>query len=77
MKKILKILFVFILIILLIFIINYIRINITYMMNKKDYKESFNVYGNKNNYVPQGLTYSDKYNIVLQTSYNSKHKEYS
>ena len=74
MKTILKILCIFILIILLIFIINYLRINITYMINKKDYKNSFNVYGNNNNYVPQGLTYSDKYNIALQTSYNSKHK---
>ena len=74
MKTILKILCIFILIILLIFIINYLRINITYMINKKDYKNSFNVYGNNNNYVPQGLTYSNKYNIALQTSYNSKHK---
>ena len=74
MKSILKILLIIILIIILIFIINYLRINITYMINKNDFKNSFTIYGNNNNYVPQGLTYSDKYNIALQTSYNSKHK---
>ena len=72
--KILKIICIFILIIAIILIIDYLRLNVSYLINKKDYKESFKVYGNKNNYVPQGLTYSDKYNIVLQTSYNSKHK---
>ena len=72
--KILKIICIFILIIAIILIIDYLRLNVSYLINKKDYKESFKVYGNKNNYVPQGLTYSDKYNIALQTSYNSKHK---
>ena len=74
MMRVLKIIYIFIIIVILIFFINYLRINISYMLNKKDFKDSFNVYGNNNNYVPQGLTYSDKYNIVLQTSYNSKHK---
>lgn len=41
---------------------------------KKDYKETWDVQGNKNHYVPQGLAYSNMYDILLQTSYNSNHK---
>ena len=62
------------LIIIGILILDYLGINISYIMHKDKYIESFPIYGNHNNYVPQGLVYSKKYNIVLQTSYNSKHK---
>ena len=51
----------------------YLRLNVSYLIHKDKYIDSFPVYGNQNNYVPQGLVYSTKYNIILQTSYNSKH----
>ena len=73
MKNYIKIIYFIILIIIGILILDYLRINISYIMHKDKYIESFPVYGNHNNYVPQGLVYSKKYNIVLQTSYNSKH----
>lgn len=57
----------------MILVIDYIRLNISYQMNKGEYVEGFPVYGNKGNYVPQGLAYSSLYNVVLQTSYNSNH----
>lgn len=72
-KKLNKFSKVFILVILgllLIFIIDYIRINIRYFVTRSNYEETFKVYGNRNKYVPQGLSYSKKYNIVLQTSYS-------
>ena len=59
---------------ILAFIIDYATINIRYLINKKDYKDSLTIVGNKNGYIPQGLAYSEKYNVALQTSYNSKHK---
>lgn len=66
--------FIFIIcIIILLLVLNYARINIRYFINKSSYIETLNIYGNKNNYVPQGLAYSKKYNVVMQTSYNSKH----
>ena len=58
---------------ILILIIDYLRINIFYKINENMYKEEFLVQGNKNGYIPQGLTYSDKYEIYIQTSYNKKH----
>ena len=59
---------------LFIFLFNYLRINIFYIANKDKYIEVFDVLGNTDNYVPQGLFYQEKYNIVLQTSYNKKNK---
>ena len=56
--------------ILLILIIDYIRLNIFYIINKNNYTEIADIQGNKNKYAPQGLTYSEKYNVILQTSYN-------
>ena len=73
-KKIAKILIVIIIISITILVINHISLNIHYLINKHNYKETFSVSGNKGNYVPQGLSYSSKYNVALQTSYNSKHK---
>ena len=64
----------FIIGILCILIIDYIRITIHYQITKKNYQEEYMIYGNKNKYTPQGLSYSVKYNVILQTSYNSKHK---
>lgn len=72
-RKFLKFILFFILFIILILIIDYIRLNIFYLVNKSNYIETIDIQGTKEKYVPQGLTYSDKYNIVLQTSYNSKH----
>lgn len=72
-KKIFKIIGIVIGVIILILIIDYIRLNIIYLKTKGDYKEVFDIHGNSGKYTPQGLTYSDKYNVVLQTSYNSKH----
>ena len=73
MKTILKIILFIIIGIILIFIINYARLNIFYLINKGKYVETFDIQGIKNKYVPQGLAYSDKYNVILQTSYNKKH----
>ena len=71
LKKSLIIFSIIILLIISVFIINYLRLYISYIFNKKDYIETFDVQGNKSKYVPQGLCYCDKYNIALQTSYNS------
>lgn len=72
LKVILKVLLFIAIGILIVIVIDYARINIRYLFNKKDYEETFNIYGNKNGLVPQGLTYSEKYNIVLQTSYSKE-----
>ena len=61
-------------IVLFIFILNYLRINVFYQINKKNYHESFNVPGNKNGYVPQGMAYDKEHNIILQNSYNGDGK---
>ncbi|MBQ3408176.1 MAG: hypothetical protein IJH12_03105 [Clostridia bacterium] len=53
---------------------DYIRLNASYFINKSKYEEVFSVQGNTNKYVPQGLTYSNKYNVAMQTSYNSNHE---
>lgn len=51
---------------------DYIRLNLLYTINKSKYEEVFDVQGNTGKYVPQGMAYSEKYNVVLQTSYSSK-----
>ena len=43
-------------------------------MNKSNYTEYSKIEGNLNNYAPQGLAYSNKYNVILQTSYNKNKK---
>ena len=55
-------------------LLDYIILNISYNMNKYRYEEVFDVQGNTNKYIPQGMAYSDKYNVVLQTSYSGKHE---
>ena len=61
-------------VVIAVIIIDYSRIIVSYNLNKEKYIECFDVQGNNGKYVPQGLAYSDKYNIILQTSYNKKHK---
>ena len=73
-KKIVKIILIIVLVAITIFVLNYIRINIHYQINKKNYQDAFPVAGNQDHYVPQGLCYSSKYNVALQTSYNGDHK---
>ncbi len=72
-KKIIRIIIFIILFGLFLYLLNVARLNIQYLVYKSNYKESFKTIGNKDNYVPQGLCYSDKYNVMLQTSYNGKH----
>ena len=69
-KTIIKIPVILILTVLLILVIDYIRLNIFYIMNKDNYIEVADTQGNTNKYAPQGLTYSKKYNVILETSYN-------
>lgn len=73
LKKILIIFGCLIGFIILVLIIDIIRLTISYNINKDKYVDQFDVQGNTSNYVPQGLAYSEKYNVALQTSYNSKH----
>jgi len=73
MKKFIRKVYFILLIIIIIILFNYTRLIISYLVHNYEYVNSFPIYGNHNNYVPQGLVYSEKYNIVLQTSYNSKH----
>lgn len=70
LKIIIKIPLILISILILILIIDYIRLNLFYIINKNKYIEVADIQGNKNKYAPQGLTYSEKYNVILQTSYN-------
>ena len=72
-KIIIKLFSYIIPIILIALIIDYARLNIHYYLNKNIYDETFDIRGNKDNYVPQGLAYSSEYDIILQTSYNKKH----
>ena len=59
-------------IIILLIIFNYSRIIVSYNKQKAICTESFDVNGKQDSYVPQGITYSLKYNCILQTSYNKK-----
>ena len=61
-----------ILIPIVIYIAVYIFLNVSYHLNKDIFVETYDIQGNKDGYVPQGLTYSEKYNVILQTSYNKK-----
>lgn len=71
-KKILIGIGIIIGIIIVFIMLDYIVINISYNYDKYRFEETFDVQGNKNKYVPQGMTYSKKYNVVLQTSYSGK-----
>ena len=54
----------------ILFIIDYLILNISYLKNRDIFIEVYDIHGNENGYVPQGITYSKKYNVILQTSYN-------
>ena len=73
-NKVVKSIIITITTIIVVLLLNCIRINITYQLQKDIFKDSFKIYGNTNHYVPQGLAYSNKYNVILQTSYNGKHE---
>lgn len=62
---------IFILLVLFIFAFIYLRINVYYNNHLNEYEKSFIIQGNKYGFVPQGLVYSDKYDIVLQSSYSN------
>ena len=53
-------------------IISYARLTIRYLIHKKDYVETYDVYGNKDGLTPQGLAYSEKYNVSIQSSYSKE-----
>ncbi len=72
-KRVLIGLLLLILLLILVLILDYARLNVSYLINKNKYVEIFDVQGNLINYVPQGLAYSEKYNVAFQTSYNSNH----
>ena len=61
-----------IIVFILFYILDYIFLNVSYLKNKNVFIETFNITGYQNGYVPQGITYSDKYDVVLQTSYSKK-----
>ncbi len=73
LKFLIKVIINITIIIIIFLIIDYARLNINYYLEKNIYTKTFDVRGNTNNYVPQGLAYSKEYDIILQTSYNSKH----
>lgn len=60
--------------VLLLLILDIVKLDISYHFNKNKYQDTFLIQGNKKHYVPQGLAYSNKYDVILQTSYNSNHK---
>ncbi len=72
-KLILKVILGIVMVLVSILLFDYLRLNLSYLWNQKKYVEVFPVQGNKNKYVPQGMTYSSTWDAVLQTSYNSKH----
>lgn len=71
LKKFLKFILIVILILVIIVLIVYGRIFISYKMHESEYTDSIKIQGVENGYVPQGLEYSSKYNIAMQTSYNA------
>ena len=72
--KIIKILLFIAIIFILLLVVNYARIALSYYFQKNQFEDKFEIYGYKDSYVPQAITYSSKYNVILQTSYNSKNK---
>jgi len=73
MKKSKKIILI---IILFIFVVSLI-LKVKIINNYKLYRNNNTIYeiqGINNKYVPQSISYSDKYNVILQTSYSNNHK---
>ena len=67
-----KIFIAIVAIIILLITFNYARLIISYNKQKSISTESFDVNGKQGSYVPQGITYSTKYNCILQTAYSKK-----
>lgn len=70
-NKILKIILFILLFIIVILIIDYARIDFRYFISKKNYEETFPIKGPDDGYTPQGITYSDIYNVVLESAYKT------
>lgn len=64
----------FLLIIVILFIIDYIKINIQYNSVKNKYKSTYKIVI-ETGYAPQGLTYSEKYDAIIESSYSYKNNE--
>lgn len=64
-----------IVVLLFLVLIDYIFLTINYSLTKKNLKEGFDIVGLKDYYVPQGIIFSKKYNVIVQTSYNTKENE--
>ena len=64
----------FLLIIVILFIIDYIKINIQYNSIKNKYKSTYKIVI-ETGYAPQGLTYSEKYDAIIESSYSYKNNE--
>lgn len=60
--------------IIAIILLDYMILNLSYAIGKNKHEHAFLTQGNTDGYVPQGMAYSEKYNIVIQTSYSSKHE---
>lgn len=73
-KKVLLIIGFVLGVIILILVLDIMKFYLVYQINRNKYQDTLLVQGNINHYVPQGLAYADKYDIILQTSYNSDHK---
>ena len=74
-KRVILIVFFVILFILTLFIGNFVRLLILEQRDDIKLKMSdVRVAGNRDHYIPQGLTYSKKYKVMIQTSYNKDKK---
>ena len=70
--KVLKFFKFIIILVILAVIIYALYFILSYQLNKNKYTTVAEIQGKINGYVPQGLAYSDKYDIILQTSYNTE-----
>ena len=59
--------------VILLLLLNYVRLIVSYHINKNKFEDAFSIQGNRGNYIPQGMTYDENTNVVLQTSYNHNH----
>ena len=71
--KLKKTIIIIAIIIVALFLFNYIRIIVSYNMQKDILEETIDIQGIDELYVPQGIAYSSRFNVFLQTSYNSNH----
>lgn len=52
LKKVLIILIILVLSLFFVLLLDYARLNVHYLINRKNYTETFDVQGNLSNYVP-------------------------